>query len=302
MKNLELINLFKKSNNLYLKILQELENDYNSFNFKNSIIFSYSGLFLINFKKNFFTLLMISILIKSKLNEKQIISYGKIIFCLRSIVTSTDNIIDNENKSITKINGIVEIVSNNIFNLMIHQNIINNEIKSKNCSSIVFKELLEKLFYIAKSESLRNISLYNKYPSVNIIEKDIHEGIGGELLQLSLVVPLLLEDNNLLKDYNEGLFHIGMALQALDDLTDIEEDDKTGKVNLATAFLYNSLNKEDSINNYLITALEKALYGFQIFEKIGYPIDRKTAIFLLKKLFKIRGVDFKYLKVFNLLK
>ena len=123
MKNLELINLFKKSNNLYLKILQELENDYKSFNFKDNIDFSYSGLFLINFKKNFFTLLMVSILIKSKLNEKQIISYGKIIFCLRSIVTSTDNIIDNENKSITKINGIVEIVSNNIFNLMLHQNI-----------------------------------------------------------------------------------------------------------------------------------------------------------------------------------
>ncbi|BBA53251.1 hypothetical protein FV113G1_P10520 (plasmid) [Fusobacterium varium] len=302
MKNLELINLLKKSNNLYLKILQELENDYNSFNFKNSIIFSYSGLFLINFKKNFFTLLMISILIKSKLNEKQVISYGKIIFCLRSIVTSTDNIIDNENKNITKINDIPDIVTNNIFNLMIHQNIINNEIKSKNCSSIVFKELLEKLFYIAKSESLRNISLYKKYPSTDTIEKNIHEGIGGELLQLSLRIPLLLEENSFLKSYNEGLFHIGMALQALDDLTDIEEDDKTGKVNLATAFLYNSLNKEDSINNYLITALEKALYGFQIFEKIGYPIDRKTAIFLLKKLFKIRGVDFKYLKVFNLLK
>lgn len=53
MKNLELINLFKKSNNLYLKILQELENDYKSFNFKDNIDFSYSGLFLINFKKIF---------------------------------------------------------------------------------------------------------------------------------------------------------------------------------------------------------------------------------------------------------
>lgn len=93
---------------------------------------------------------MVSILIKSKLNEKQIISYGKIIFCLRSIVTSTDNIIDNENKSITKINGIVEIVSNNIFNLMLHQNIINNEIKNKDSSSIVFKRLLEKLFLLPK--------------------------------------------------------------------------------------------------------------------------------------------------------
>lgn len=301
MKNLELINLFKKSNNLYLKILQELENDYKSFNFKDNIDFSYSGLFLINFKKNFFTLLMVSILIKSKLNEKQIISYGKIIFCLRSIVTSTDNIIDNENKSITKINGIVEIVSNNIFNLMLHQNIINNEIKNKDSSSIVFKRLLEKLFFIAKSESLRDVSLYNKYPSVNIIEKDIHEGIGGELLQLSLVVPLLLEDNNLLKDYNEGLFHIGMALQALDDLTDMGEDKKNGKVNLATAFLYKYGETKENVNNYLKNTLEKALYGFQIFEEVGYPIDRKTSIFLLKKLFKIRGVDIKYIEVFNFL-
>lgn len=102
---------------------------------------------------------------------KKKISYGKIIFCLRSIVTSTDNIIDNENKSITEINDIPDLVSNNIFNLMIHQNIINNEIKSKNSSSVISKCLLERFFYIAKSENLRNMSLYEEYPSIDIIEK-----------------------------------------------------------------------------------------------------------------------------------
>lgn len=93
-----------------------------------------------------------------------------------------------------------------------------------------------------------------------------------------------------------------MALQSLDDLTDIEEDKKTKKVNLATAFLYEYGNTEESINNYLIKALEKALYGFQIFEETGYPIDRQTSIFLLKKLFKIRSIDSRYIRLFKKLK
>ena len=299
MSSLELINLLKESNKLYVKILKELETNYNSFNFGNSIDFAYSKSFIINFKKNFFTLLMISLLIKSELEEREIISYGKIIFSLRSIVTSTDNIIDNEEKNVTRIKDIPEIVSRNIFNLMIHQEIINDEIKNMNGSSRAFKIVLEKFFLIAKSESLRNMSLYEKYPSISTVENNIHKGIGGELLQLSLTVPLILENNLLLKNYNEGLFHIGMALQALDDLVDVEEDRENKKVNLATSFFYEYGNGEKNVDAYLNFTVEKALHGFKILEENKYPINRKTSVYILKKLFKIRGIDLKYIKVFN---
>lgn len=292
---IKLIKLFKASNEIYIDILKALENEYIKFNFKDNIYLNTQKSFFENFKKNFFSLLMISILIESKIDKKRIIAYGKIIFCLRAIVTATDNIIDNENKGVVHILNIPEITSKNIFNTMLHQQIINLELENLKISSSIFAKILEDIFFIAKSEGLRDLKLYNSYPSFEYIEKNIHEGIGGKLLELSLIIPILIEKNSKLNSYSKGLFEIGMALQALDDLTDIDEDSLNCKINLATAYISESKTTE----NYLKNTLERALQGFKIFENLSYPIDRNSALYILKKLFKIRGINKKYLNIFK---
>lgn len=292
---IKLIKLFKASNEIYIDILKALENEYIKFNFKDNIYLNTQKSFFENFKKNFFSLLMISILIENKIDKKRIIAYGKIIFCLRAIVTATDNIIDNENKGVVHILNIPEITSKNIFNTMLHQQIINLELENLKISSSIFAKILEDIFFIAKSEGLRDLKLYNSYPSFEYIEKNIHEGIGGKLLELSLIIPILIEKNSKLNSYSKGLFEIGMALQALDDLTDIDEDSLNCKINLATAYISESKTTE----NYLKNTLERALQGFKIFENLSYPIDRNSALYILKKLFKIRGINKKYLNIFK---
>lgn len=292
---IKLIKLFKASNEIYIDILKALENEYIKFNFKDNIYLNTQKYFFENFKKNFFSLLMISILIESKIDKKRIIAYGKIIFCLRAIVTATDNIIDNENKGVVHILNIPEITSKNIFNTMLHQQIINLELESLKVSSSIFSKILEDIFFIAKSEGLRDLKLYDSYPTFKYIEKNIHEGIGGKLLELSLIIPILIEKNSKLNSYSKGLFEIGMALQALDDLTDIDEDSLNCKINLATAYISESKTTE----NYLKNTLERALQGFKIFENLSYPIDRTSALYILKKLFKIRGINKKYLNIFK---
>ncbi len=292
---IKLIKLFKASNEIYIDILKALENEYIKFNFKDNIYLNIQKSFFENFKKNFFSLLMISILIESKIDKKRIIAYGKIIFCLRAIVTATDNIIDNENKGVVHILNIPEITSKNIFNTMLHQQIINLELENLKISSSIFAKILEDIFFIAKSEGLRDLKLYDSYPTFEYIEKNIHEGIGGKLLELSLIIPILIEKNSKLNSYSKGLFEIGMALQALDDLTDIDEDSLNCKINLATAYISESKTAE----NYLKNTLERALKGFKIFESLSYPIDRSSALYILKKLFKIRGINKKYLNIFK---
>lgn len=296
MKTIKLWNLLRQSQQIYRKSMKELEEKYESLSFSEKIHFQVPSSFSFDFKKNFFTLLMISILVKSKISEERIVSYGKIIFCLRNLITSTDNMIDEEEKNITTLSGISNRVANNVFNLLLHQSILFQEFEKMGLSSNVYDTLLEEILFIAESEGKRERKLYQEYPSVLEIEEKIHRGIGGKLLQIALSLPVEIEKKEELKHYSEGLFEIGMALQALDDLVDMEEDEEKGKMNLARAFYqeHSEESQEEAKKKYLNTLLARAFYGFELFEREGYPIDTKTGAYLLKKLFILRGLEGEY--------
>lgn len=78
---------------------RELTKEIKTFSIYQDMSIKYSNEnFLISFKKNFFTILMISLLKQSKIPKNRVISYGKIILLLRQIITSVDNVLDNEKK------------------------------------------------------------------------------------------------------------------------------------------------------------------------------------------------------------
>lgn len=235
--------------------------------------------FVQGIKYNFFTILMLSILIHSDIERKRIISYGKIIIYLRQIITSTDNIIDRENKGIIFCNTIKDLYTKNIFVTIYIQDLLTKECNKLNLNGAEI--LFQEIFKIAESEALRDINLYDEYPSPKYILDKIHSGIGGKLLSISLLLPSKIEKDIKLKNYMEGLYEIGLSLQGIDDYCDVEEDILNGKVNL-----FNRENKEQLFKE----TIEKAYIGFDIFEKNGYPIDRKSGKKLLNQLFKIRGI------------
>ncbi len=152
------------------------------------------------------------------------------------------------------------------------------------------------------------MSLYGIYPSTEYVINEIHKGIGGELLELSLCVPKTLEFSDKLSFYSKGLFKIGMALQGLDDLCDMKEDYKDGKVNLAIAKLiedkkysFRELQKvsfdeilegdKDFVRIYLNIIGKKLFEGFNILQENGYPLGISDLKFLMRFLFKIRGLE-----------
>ena len=90
-----------------------------------------------------------------------------------------------------------------------------------------------------------------------------------------------------------------MSLQALDDFFDIDEDKLAEKVNLYEAkLLYSEDVKEIIEERYLKEVSEKAYEGFHILEKNGYPMNRKEAKRILKKLFELRGLK-EYSKILD---
>lgn len=245
---------------------------------------------------------MTSLLIES-CERKNLIEYLKIITCIRQCVTSTDNIIDFEDKGVIFIDNTKNTVVKNILTLMISQNLLEESSINLIGDNSISKELLNTIYQIANSESKRDREQYLVYPSSNYIKDIIHNGIGGKLLEVALVAPELVEPSEKLEAFKKGIFKIGMALQALDDLCDIKEDIKEGKINYAVAklledkwsieSLYTNIHKikESFYKEYLDEVLKEAYKGFDCLIENGFPLQKKDVKFLLRHLFKIRGLN-----------
>ena len=292
-----------KSNKIYNKVIKRIKEDLYELSFFDKIEIE-EGNLKKNFKKNFFSIFMLSLIEFLEAEQENIIKYGKCLFYIRGIVTCTDNIIDDERKGAIFLNGIEEkTTENTLLTLLLQKNIekIIFELDIKNIG--ISNKLLESIYLIAKSEGMRDRSIYENYPNYNLISHEIHSGIGGELLKIGVLVPLYLEKNDKFKDISKALYNLGMSLQGLDDLCDMEEDFLAGKINLATSFFMDRLeiDEERAINlnvvntpmtkEYLERIMSYSMESFSILEEIGYPINKKLGMKLLFHLFKIRGLE-----------
>lgn len=282
---------------------KEITLELKQYNFFNELSINYSNInFITSFKKNFFTILMLSLIHESGISKTRAISYGKIIIALRQIVTSVDNILDNEKKGSIFINSLNNPLVENSFISLVFQDLLTKEIlKLSPTNTKVNIVLLEDIYSIAKGESIRKRELYKEYPSSKFILENIHSEIGGKLLEISLTIPKLVENNPKITAFSDGLFTIGMSLQALDDFFDMEEDFYNKDVNLATAKYSEKFNINEyqidfkNINTsftekYLTETISTAYSGFFKLQEAGFPIDLKEIKFILKKLFILRGL------------
>ena len=306
----ELKDLFKTSNKIYSLITNEIEGDISNISFYKDIEMKKLSM-KDNVKKNFFTLFMVSLIEFLNIKNENKIKYGQCIFYLRGIITCTDNIIDNEKKGAIFLNGISEhTTENTLLMLLLYKNledILHDLDKGK---IDVSSKILEGIHIIAKSEGLRDCSLYDSYPSYKYIFNEVHSGIGGQLLKIGLIAPKYLETDEKIDVCLGSLYKLGLSLQGLDDLCDMKEDYENRKINLGIAFFmekYKINEKEasdiDIFENkftveYLVEILEYALESFKDLEAIGYPINRKLGISILKSLFEIRGLK----KLWSMLK
>ena len=301
--NIKLSKLLLSSANILKEIHGSIKQDFSNFKFRDELIFGFSNKgYSEIFKRNFFTLLMLSVLLESKLSKDKVISYGKIIFLLRQIVTSTDNIIDVEDKGDIKFKNLTNIIVKNNFLSLMCQDLLTKEcLKVSNGNLELSNKILEELYSIAFSENLRDSHLYTSYPDSKFILNKIHSGIGGKLLEISLVAPNYIENNSQINNFSSGLYEIGMSLQAIDDLFDIQEDIDANKINLALGkFLEENIDISEAdfhslddtfSKKFLEKIVESAYHGFSILSNNGFPISHCDAKQILKKLFKLRGLE-----------
>ena len=292
-----------KSNKIYNIVVKEIRKDLSELSFFDDIEVKEENL-KENFKKNFFSIFMLSLIEFLEVEKEDMIKYGKCLFYLRGIITCTDNIIDDESKGVIFLNGIKEkTTENTLLTLVLQKNLekIISELDEKNTG--ISSKVLESIYLIAKSEGMRERSIYENYPGYNFISHETHSGIGGELLKIGVLVPLYREKNNKFKEISKALYSLGMSLQGLDDLCDMGEDFSAKKVNLATSFFMDRLEIDEEsaasleildtpvTEDYLQKIMSYSMESFNMLEEIGYPINKKLGMKLLFHLFKIRGLE-----------
>jgi geranylgeranyl pyrophosphate synthase len=273
------------------------------------------------FEKNFFSILFLSTFISAGIEKESRIKYGVIIHAIRTIITCTDNILDDEDKGTVFLNaGIDNRVLDGIMLSLLCQKMISDTIRDvvnhKSKSGQIESELLDSICSVAKGETLAAPSRNNQIKTPEDIIENIHKKIGGELLRLALVVPLRNEKNlsDPMRYIEAGILKIGLALQMLDDVTDFVEDVNQGKANLlASVIIYKSLDGIYSIEQLqAMTAKEqietgecfkqsqsfavnmsmaKAIEGFDLLSKADFPINHEQSIDIIKLMFHLRGLD-----------
>ena len=254
-------------------------------------------------QRNFFSILMLLILETNKIENLR--SHGLIIHSIRNIITTTDNIIDIDNKGNLDIIKLKNPTLKNVMSLLIAEEILNNELQLLERDQLnnfkiseVKTSLLKSIYEIAKGEEIRTI-VDNNYMTYDEVISNVHMKIGGELLAISMLIPFLISGNNDILNFKDALFKIGMSLQLLDDIVDLEEDIESNTQNAFLSYLldnsiaiqditnYNNRNKDiqTHYHNLIYSAVQIGLDGFKDFEKNGLEIGYKDGEKLMEFMF-----------------
>ncbi len=275
-------------------------------------------------EKNIFSILFLSIYDSIGISPEMQKFYGMLNHSIRGIVTSTDNILDREYKFMLPVKfgnkgffpSIMHIL---LFDRLIYHVVFDAErdglvsgMSPLRIENTIFRALIEIGLEEAGEE--RGVDEILEPDSVL---KDVHTQKGGNLLRLAFVAPRLIERDDKVRQKlllaDRGVFSIGMALQCIDDITDIKKDIEDRRHNYLLSLIWHQgTGKErqtirDMINSKDITiqisdvfrhsvkqavnyAITEAVRGFKILEKAGFWIDADYALNLLKILFKLRRV------------
>jgi hypothetical protein len=268
--------------------------------------------------RNVFSILVLSFLDFLDVPEDRIRAYGMLTHALRGIVTSSDNILDKEDKGALVVEMKGGRVLSNIYSILFHSGMLDEVFGALIPEGVkrkrVRKRVMDALYEVAREESA------DEKPFERVLEPQtlldtVHRYRGGALLQLAFVVPLELEQEKAasLDILKRGMHDIGVAVQCLDDVTDLAIDLEARNHNL----LYSWIVKKHPDGEVSDEAIRRAVFrepgnperifprataevvriacrlaqkGFAAFESAGYPIRARDVTTLMRFLFEVRGV------------
>lgn len=273
--------------------------------------------------RHFFSLLLISAYRALELSDEQLRWFGAINHTVRSIVTAADNLLDGEDKPVLSLTfpaGAARFRSclglmawSAALERVVALGVEHASLKPSQVP-VAVERLLALLVEVGAVEAEEEPGIETIIPPQEVVSR-IHEHKGGSLLGLAWVVPLLVlegdEREPRARTMAAGIHAIGLALQHVDDVTDLEidvvarghnllqsviahegnEDERTHLEAMRSGLLSDTYRSvcHESVGRVVARALTTAQHGFSLLEQAGYPLNQARAMALLELLFEVRG-------------
>ena len=274
------------------------------------------------FQRNFFSILFLSIYRSLGVAPQRSELYGVINQSSRGIVTGTDNLLDDENKTMLplafpeqahRFNSVMHILLFDRFLEQVLEKAVDDAILTREDKDRIHRRIFSALVPIGAEEASEEGGVKEILTPEKILST-VHALKGGELLRLAFITPCHIENTPQIHQADRGIYKIGLALQVIDDMTDLFEDLTLGHHNYLTSFIYHEgpadeqkrlaqLSEEQSFSNLEIhklfpvstrlvmhRAIGEALEGFTILHDAGFWLTRKDSFSLIKDLFELRGL------------
>ena len=268
-------------------------------------------------QRNFFSILFLSIFDTLGISPERRRLYGLALHSLRGIVTATDNILDDESKGAVRLNMTGGNVMPNVLLVLLQDGLLHQvlrELGDEAAAGQTFHALTAALMDIACNECHEESAVETVLRPAEVLH-DVHSLRGGALLELAFVAPELNEPDLArgVRSARHSVYLLGLALQVLDDVTDLAEDVERRNHNVLRSWIVHEapdgpltdaqlLRRPASAleaphrafpratAEVLYLAVEIALDGFERLRGLGYPIDRSGGLQLLSVLFRLRGL------------
>ena len=275
------------------------------------------------YQRNFFSILFLSIYRALKIPADHRHLYGVINQAIRGIVTGCDNILDDEYKSMLplafppkaqRFGSVMHIL---LFDRFLEQTLssaVNEGILNELDKDTVHKQIFSALVAIGAEEASEEGGVTAILRPEEILTT-VHALKGGELLRLAFITPLYIEKSPAVQKADQAIYKIGLALQVIDDMTDLSEDIASGHHNyLLSSIEHEGDDQERDRLNVLLTsrqdmstpfevlfpastrrvmhrAIGEALNGFSELNQAGFWLNRRDAFGVIKDLFHLRGLS-----------
>jgi len=276
-------------------------------------------------QRNFFSILFLSIYRALNIPKERRIFYGIINHCLRGIVTGTDNLLDDEYKELLPLNfaadaarfkSVMHILLFDRFMFRIIEQAAEKGFIARKDIDTLHRGIFRTIVPIGAEEAEEEGGIKEILSPADILSS-VHMYKGGNLLCLAFVAPEIIETGlaAAVRRARQGVYSIGMALQVIDDITDIYEDIRDKRHNYLVSSIYfegthsEKVMLEDvmnegtanpvrvelaykkSVSRVMEQAIGEALSGFRKLEESGYWFNQRTAMSIIRNIFHLRGAE-----------
>ncbi len=275
-------------------------------------------------QRNIFSILFLAIYRALGVGAERRLLYGIVNHAIRGIVTGTDNLLDDECKMMLplrfpekacRFSSVMHILLFDRFLFRVVDEAADRGIIKEEDRTDLQQDIFQALVPIGEEEASEEGGVTEILPPAEILTS-VHMYKGGNLLRLAFIAPRRVETElqGPIALADRGIYRIGMALQVIDDLTDLYEDLRDRRHNyLASAILHEGPAAEraelararaaggagrppveqvfpQSAGRVMHRAVGEALAGFALLEQAGFWLRRPAALDLIRALFHLRGV------------